>query len=110
MVDKNFYNIKENVTLADVAKVTGANLTDSAKAGEKIKGIATMKSAQDDEICFFYDRKSKELAAELRLKLVLPPRLCSNFCRLTLWLWFAKTLKKPLFILTNICTPKKSLK
>ena len=79
MVDKNFYNIKENVTLADVAKVTGANLTDSAKAGEKIKGIATMKSAQDDEICFFYDRKSKELAAEIKAKACVTTEALQQF-------------------------------
>ncbi len=79
MVDKNFYNIKENVTLADVAKVTGVNLTDSAKAGEKIKGIATMKSAQADEICFFYDRKSKELAAEIKAKACVTTEALQQF-------------------------------
>lgn len=79
MVDKNFYNIKENVSLADVAKVTGANLTDSAKAGEKIKGIATMKSAQADEICFFYDRKSKDAAAEIKAKACVTTEALQQF-------------------------------
>ncbi len=68
MVDKKFYNIKENVTLADVVKVTGAVLSDSSKAKESIKGIATMQSAKGDEICFFYDRKSKEKASEIKAK------------------------------------------
>lgn len=68
MVDKNFYEIRENVTLADVAGVTGAILSDASKANEVIRGIATMQSAGADEICFFYDRKSKEQAAEIKAK------------------------------------------
>lgn len=68
MVDKNFYNIKENVTLADVAKVTGAVLSDSSKAGEIVKGIATMQTANGEDICFFYDRKNKEKASEIKAK------------------------------------------
>ena len=68
MVDKNFYEIRENVTLADVAGVTGAILSDASKAKEVIRGIATMQSAGADEICFFYDRKNKEQAAEIKAK------------------------------------------
>lgn len=68
MVDSNFYNVKENVTLADVAEVTGAVLNDKSKEGEKIAHIATMNSATPNDICFFYDRKSKEQAAEIKAK------------------------------------------
>ena len=68
MVDKSFYKAKENVTLADVAKVTSAVLSDAGKADEKIADIATMASAGADDICFFYDRKSKEKAAEIKAK------------------------------------------
>ena len=68
MVDSNFYNVKENVTLADVEKITGAVLSDKSKSGEKIAHIATMNSANADDICFFYDRKGKEKAAEIKAK------------------------------------------
>lgn len=68
MVDSSFYNVKENVTLADVAKVTGAVLSDKSKSGEKIAHIATMASATADDICFFYDRKGKEKAAGIKAK------------------------------------------
>ena len=68
MVDKNFYNVKENVTLAQVAEVTGAVLTDSGKADEIINDIATMASATGDELCFFYDRKNKAKAGEIKAK------------------------------------------
>ena len=68
MVDKNFYVVKENVTLAQVAEVTSAVLQDEAKAGETIDSIATMASATANDICFFYDRKSKEKAADIKAK------------------------------------------
>ncbi|MBO6281537.1 MAG: UDP-3-O-(3-hydroxymyristoyl)glucosamine N-acyltransferase [Alphaproteobacteria bacterium] len=68
MVDKNFYNIKENVTLAQVAEVTSAVLLDTAKATEVVASIATMTSAGSEDICFFYDRKSKDKAANIKAK------------------------------------------
>ena len=68
MVDKRFYNVKENVTLAQVAEVTSAVLIDAVKSGETVKDIATITSASSEDICFFYDRKSKEKAASIRAK------------------------------------------
>ena len=68
MIDVDFYNIKENITLGDVVNVTSAVLTDESKKSEKIAHIATMASATGKDICFFYDRKSKEKAAELKAK------------------------------------------
>ena len=68
MVDATFYHKKENVTLADVAKVTSAVLSDEGKGAEKITDIATMASATAEDICFFYDRKSKEKAANIKAK------------------------------------------
>lgn len=68
MVDKHFYDVKENVTLAQIAEVTSAVLTDTAKQGEKIADIATMASAGAEDICFFYDRKNKEKAAAIKAK------------------------------------------
>lgn len=68
MVDKNFYNAKENVTLTQVAEVTSAVLTDNSKADEIITSIGTMNNAGPEDICFFYDRKSKEKASEIKAK------------------------------------------
>ena len=68
MVDSTFYEVRENVTLADVAKVTSATLTDENKKYEKIAHIATMASATQEDICFFYDRKKKENAAKIKAK------------------------------------------
>ncbi len=63
MVDKTFYDRKDNVTLADVAKVTDSVLQREDKASLIIGDIATIKKATDKDICFFYDRKSKEAAS-----------------------------------------------
>lgn len=79
MVDSNFYNIRKNVTLADVAKVTDSVLQDETKAGDIINGIATMHSAGADEICFFYDRKSKEQASEIKAKACVTTEALQQF-------------------------------
>lgn len=68
MVDTNFYNAKKSVTLAQVAEVTSTSLTDASKGKEIVASIATMTNAGSDDICFFYDRKSKEKAANIKAK------------------------------------------
>lgn len=68
MVDSSFYVVKENVTLAKVAEVTSALLGEEDKKNETIAHIATMTSATKDDICFFYDRKSKDKAADIKAK------------------------------------------
>lgn len=66
MVDARFYDKKENVTLAEVAKVTDSILQNADKADEIVSDIATMQNAGNSEICFFYDRKSKESAPQMQ--------------------------------------------
>lgn len=68
MVDKSFYNIKEDITLAKAAEVMSAVLQNAAKGNEKISAIATMANAGSEDICFFYDRKIKEKAANMKAK------------------------------------------
>lgn len=68
MIDRSFFDVKENVTLADVVKVTESQLSDPAKSGEVITDIATMTAADQTELCFFYDRKSKVQAAQMKAK------------------------------------------
>lgn len=66
MVDTTFYDKKENVTLALVAEVTASSLQNEEKSGAVVKDIATMQSATNSDICFFYDRKSKDKAGEMK--------------------------------------------
>lgn len=68
MIDQTFYKNKGPFTLAHIAEITGAVLTDESKAEEKVAEIATMEKAGSDDICFFYDRKAKEKAANIKAK------------------------------------------
>lgn len=66
MVDTTFFKNNGPFTLAQIAEVCGAELRDASRANETIKDIATMASAGAEEICFFYDKKAKAKAAEIK--------------------------------------------
>lgn len=68
MIDKNFYKNNGPFTLSEIADITGAVLTEESKAQEIISNMATMEKAGENEICFFYDRKAKEKAANIKAK------------------------------------------
>lgn len=66
MVDTNFYINKGPFTLQQVAEICEAELQAADKALAEVKDINTMLKAGADEICFFYDKKAKEQAAEIK--------------------------------------------
>ena len=66
MVDTAFYYKKENVTLAQIAEVTGSVLQKPETGTEIVSDIAPMEKADSTQICFFYDRKSKENASRMQ--------------------------------------------
>lgn len=66
MVDKRFFNNKGPYSLAQIAEISGAKLQDESKADIEILDINTMKDASTGEICFFYDKKAKAKAAEIK--------------------------------------------
>ncbi len=66
MVDLSFYVNKGPMTLQKVAELTGAELQDKAKADVMIHQIAVMDKAGSGDICFFYDKKSKAKAAQIK--------------------------------------------
>ena len=68
MADTTFYQNKGPFSLAKVAEITGAVLQDESKRDELIVNIATMEKAGADEICFFYDKKIKEKASQIKAK------------------------------------------
>lgn len=79
MADTRFYNIRANVTLAQAAEVTSALLTDATKQNEKIANIATISSAGAEDICFFYDRKNKDKAAQIKAKACVTTEALKQF-------------------------------
>jgi len=68
MADTSFYENKGPFTLARVAEITGSEMADAAKSEDKIFDIATMEKAGENDICFFYDKKAKEKAANIKAK------------------------------------------
>ena len=68
MADVSFYKNNGPFTLKRVAEITGAQIADASKAEELIFDIATMEKAGEKDICFFYDKKAKQKAAEIKAK------------------------------------------
>lgn len=66
MVDTTFFKNNGPFTLAQVAEICDAELKDTSKNAVSINNIATMAQAGEGEICFFYDKKAKAKAAEIK--------------------------------------------
>ncbi|MBR2299053.1 MAG: UDP-3-O-(3-hydroxymyristoyl)glucosamine N-acyltransferase [Alphaproteobacteria bacterium] len=79
MVDTSFYQNNGPFTLLKVAEITGAKLVDEAKANELVSNIATMEKAGADEICFFYDKKAKETARQIKAKTCITTQALAEF-------------------------------
>jgi len=79
MVDTSFYKNNGPFTLAQVAELTGSLLQDGSKNSELISNIATMEKASSDDICFFYDKKAKEVASNMKAKACITTQTLSDF-------------------------------
>ena len=88
MADKAFFKNKGPFSLSKIAEMTGAEITDFAKRDLMISDIETMEKAGDDQICFFYDKKAKAKASEIKAAACvttkdLAPFVASNIAILT---------------------------
>jgi UDP-3-O-[3-hydroxymyristoyl] glucosamine N-acyltransferase len=66
MVDTNFFIKKGGFNIAKIAKVCGAAIKDLSKSQVPISDINTMDNAGEGQVCFFYDRKKKEAATDIK--------------------------------------------
>ncbi len=66
MADSRFFENHGPYSLQQICDICGATLKDPSKQEVMIKEIATFTSAKEDEICFFYDKKKKQQAAEIK--------------------------------------------
>ncbi len=66
MADTRFYNNRGPFTLAEVAEICAAELVDASKAQISVHEIKMMPKAGEGDICFFYDKKMKEAAKEMK--------------------------------------------
>ncbi len=63
MIDTSFYINKGPFDLEQIAKVCNAQIL---RGSASVKNINTMADAGENEICFFYDKKAKEKAKEIK--------------------------------------------
>lgn len=66
MVDTRFYKNNGPFTLEKVAEICGAELADSSTAKLEVNNLATLTTAKEGDICFFFDKKKKALGAEIK--------------------------------------------
>ncbi len=66
MVDTTFFKNNGPFKLSEIAEICNAELKDASKAEVLVADMATMGKAGDGEICFFYDKKAKAQAAEIK--------------------------------------------
>ena len=68
MVDTTFFKNNGPFTLEQIAKIINAEIETTCDEKSLVKDIATMENAGEEDICFFYDRKAKEKAANIKAK------------------------------------------
>ena len=66
MADSRFYENHGPFTLEQICEICDAVLEDSGKKDLQIADMATMGTAGEGQICFFYDKKKKDAAASIK--------------------------------------------
>lgn len=81
MIDNKFFKNKGPFTLSEIANICKAEIVDKSKSNLKIFEINTMYDAIDGEICFFYDKKSKEKATQIKSTACVTTEELSKFVK-----------------------------
>ncbi len=71
MADKRFFINNGPFSLEKIAEICEAELKDITAKEVMIKELATIGSAKEGDICFFYDKKQKAKAAEIKSSAVV---------------------------------------
>ena len=66
MVDTTFFKNNGAMSLEKISQLCSAELLDASKANVEVSNIATMQKAGEGDICFFYNKKAKQQAAEIK--------------------------------------------
>ena len=66
MVDKRFYNDNGPFSVEEIAKICNAEIQDLSKSNVMISDLQTMNNAVEGGVCFFYDKKLKAKACEIK--------------------------------------------
>jgi len=71
MVDTVFFKKNGCFTFKDIVEITGAEIVENCNLEDTVDNIATMENAGKNDVCFFYDRKSKEKASNIKAKVCI---------------------------------------
>ena len=68
MADNVFYNYLDAKTIKEIADITGSEIVTNGADDELIDDVQSIESAGENDICFFYDKKNKDLAQRIKAK------------------------------------------
>ncbi len=68
MADKVFYEYSGKKSIKEIVKITGAELLTAGRENEQIENICSIESAGAEDLCFFYDKKNKGKAQDIKAK------------------------------------------
>lgn len=68
MADKVFYKHNEIKTIEEIAEAINAEIITAGQNKETIDDICSIESAGATDLCFFYDKKSKDKAKSIKAK------------------------------------------
>lgn len=68
MADSVFYNCLKAKTIKEIADIARAEIITKGKDSELIESVQSIESAGKSDICFFYDKKNKDLAQSIKSK------------------------------------------
>ncbi len=68
MADTVFYTYQGPKSLSDIAEIADAKLVTEGKENEQIENICSIETAGSKDLCFFYDKKNKGKASNIRAK------------------------------------------
>ena len=79
MADKLFYKYNGPKTIKEIATIIKATLVTVGREKEKIENVCSIDSAKENDICFFYDKKSKDKAKNIKAKACVTTKDLAEF-------------------------------
>ena len=79
MVDTVFYKHNGPKTIKEIATIADAVLVTERKEKEQIENVCSIDSAGSNDLCFFYDKKNKAKAAQIKAKACITTEELARF-------------------------------
>lgn len=78
MADKIFYKFNGPKSISEIVKITNTQLLTEGVEKEQIEQVCSLETAGENDICFFYDKKSKEKAKNIKAKACITTKELSD--------------------------------